>query len=142
LPGNSFVLIDAGLVENLAAVPLITRGIKKIIIVDSSEDPNYRFDQYKGLQNVMGSMNVTFKVGDIDQFLEAKRIHPETLNDPFTGSPVMNGEATSTSLVGNDGKLISSTIYYIKLSRPKSILIHGETPELQHGQSLARKRDD
>ena len=42
LPVKKFKLIDGGYSENLAAIPLIRRGIKNIIIVDSDEDPKYQ----------------------------------------------------------------------------------------------------
>lgn len=138
LPDKNFVLIDAGLVENLAAVPLIRRGINNIIIVDSSEDPQYQFGSYTILREILESMNITLRIKEIDDFLDAK-VDATKAKDPYTGSAVSKGSATTTFVNGEDQ--IDSTIYYIKLSRPASILLGDQTPEFQTGRVLAAARD-
>ncbi len=139
LPDKKFVLIDGGLVENLSAIPLIRRGVKKIIIVDSSADADYDFEAYKTLQKILEAMQITLEVGEIDAFIKAKLAAPKTKDDPYTGSAVSAGQATSASL-GIDGTPINSIIYYIKLGRSKSILLDDETPDFQKGRELAHAR--
>lgn len=108
-------LADGGLSENLAALPLIRRGIKNIIIVDAENDPGYRFESYVNLKNFLATREIALEVGQIDRFLADRKRRGKT----FTEAAVAKGVAKHT---GGE-----SNIYYIKMSRPASIF----PPELR-----------
>ncbi len=108
-------LADGGLSENLAALPLIERGIRNIVIVDAENDPGYKFESYMALKSYLGRKGITLTVGKIDTFLADKSRRGKT----FTEAAVAKGSATGPAGVSN--------IYYIKMSRPASLF----PPELR-----------
>jgi len=131
-------LWDGGGAENLAALPLIRRGIKNIIIVDASSDGNYEFEGYRKLQRLLARMGIAFHVSDIDLFLTGK-CDGSTKKDEAFAKAVSEGRATS-SWVGVDGQPIDSRILFVKLARPASIL-HEDPERSERGRKLARERD-
>ncbi len=106
-------LADGGLSENLAALPLIRRGIKNIVIVDAENDPGYKFDSYCKLRKHLKTLNIELAIGAIDDFFDCDKKKHRTKDRIFTATSVARGRATST-----DG---ASNIFYIKMSRPDSI---------------------
>ena len=109
-------LADGGLSENLAALPLIRRGVKNIIIVDAENDPGYKFESYCNLQSYLKSLHITLRVDSIDEFIDCKEKRHATRASVFTKVAVASGTAKS-----DDGATVDSNIYYIKMSRPASI---------------------
>src|SRR5688572_24807556 len=112
-------LADGGLSENLGAMPLIRRGIRKIIIVDAENDPGYKFESYMRLKNYLATEKIDLAVGMIDKFLANKKI----LGPRFTQAAVAIGSAKA--MHGYDGPPVGSEIYYIKMSRPATIFPPG-----------------
>lgn len=106
--GVEIDLADGGLSENLAALPLIRRAIKNIVVVDAENDPGYRFGSYRNLQRYLSREGIKLEVDAIDTFL---RDRP---TETFSAAAVAKGVATHS-----DGRV--SNIYYIKMSRPASI---------------------
>lgn len=103
-------LADGGFSENLAALPLIARKIKNIVIIDAENDPGYRFESYSMLKAYLKATGVELAVAKIDEFLAVKK-RPKKV---FTTAAVAKGSARH-----QDGT--ESNIYYIKMSRPASI---------------------
>ena len=114
-------LADGGFSENLAALPLIERGIRNIVIVDAENDPGYKFESYVELKHYLAAKGIVLSVSEIDAFLADKRNRGRT----FTEAAVARGTATHAGG--------SSNIYYIKMSRPASIF----PPELRGQRSTS-----
>lgn len=112
-------LADGGLSENLAALPLISRGVKNIIIVDAENDPGYKFKSYCSLRKYLADAHITLAVEKIDAFIDCDNRQYKTDKRVFTTASVAVGRAVSNS--GYDGEPIDSNIYYIKMSRPAAI---------------------
>jgi hypothetical protein len=108
-------LADGGLSENLAALPLIQRGLKNVIIVDAENDPGYEFESYVNLKRYLASRDITLTVEKIDTYL----LDPKRRGKTFTEAAVAKGVARHS---GGE-----SNIYYVKMSRPASIF----PPELR-----------
>ena len=127
LIGSRIDLADGGFSENLAALPLITRRIKNIVIIDAENDPGYTFESYSNLKTYLKAKRIDFAVEQIDAFLALKKRPLKT----FTDAAVAKGRARF-----EDGT--ESSIYYIKMSRPASIF----PPELrgQKNQGLPAHR--
>ncbi len=106
--GAEIDLADGGLSENLAALPLIRRAVKNIVIVDAENDPAYKFGSYVGLQKYLAAEGIELKIDTIDRFLT------ERPTKSFNAAAVARGIATQ-----KDGRV--SNVYYIKMSRPASI---------------------
>ncbi len=122
---------DGGKSENLAALSLIERGVKKIIIVDAEHDPNYKFGAYLILRKMLKDKNIKLYVGDIENFIKSPQKNKKGKR-LFSAASVSYGKAISISSKGDakaklataeSGKeaLIDSDIYYIKMSRPKDV---------------------
>jgi hypothetical protein len=112
-------LADGGLSENLAALPLILRGVRNIIIVDAENDPGYRFRSYCALQAYLKSIDIRLAVPKIDAFIDCANGRRKMPVKVFTEGPVVPGKVFSE--VVYPGAPIASNIYYIKMSRPASI---------------------
>lgn len=110
LIGSRIDLADGGFSENLAALPLIERRIKNVVIVDAENDPGYMFESYSNLKAYLKNRKIDLSVDDIDEFLANRKKHGKT----FTNAAVARGRAKF-----EDGS--ESKIYYIKMSRPSSI---------------------
>jgi hypothetical protein len=113
-------LSDGGFSENLAALPLIRRGVKNIIIVDAEHDPHYEFGGYKILQKLLVGMGVEFSVPEIEKFLAGEAGKKRKKRSIYSTSSVNVGYAKS-SRVEEGQTQIDSRIYYVKMSRPASI---------------------
>ena len=135
LSAKRLELWDGGGFENLAALPLIRRGVKNIIIVDAEEDSKYKFESYTKLQRLLAAMGIDFHVGDIDTFLSEQLNKKEKR---VYGKFVSEGSATWRAYP------ISSKIYYVKAAPLTSDLrIKDETdPAYLRGMAQAKLRDD
>ena len=114
-------MYDGGFSENLGALPLIQHRMKNIVIVDAENDAAYKFPSYRALKAYLEDpkreTKITLKIDQIDTFLrEGKK--------PFDVASVAEGTVTYP-----DGP--PSKVYYIKMSRPKSIF----TPEMQKNKT-------
>lgn len=115
-------MYDGGFSENLGALPLIHRRIKNIIIVDAENDAAYKFPSYRRLQKYLKDVHgVELSVPQIDDFLKNKKTHA------FEEAAVAVGTVTY-----KDHE--PSNVFYIKMSRPKSIF-----GELRRGVGLDGK---
>ena len=112
-------LADGGFSENLAALPLIRRGVKNIIIVDAEDDPAYKFESYCRLRRYLAGADIVLAVKEIDDFVNCETSRHKTVEKVFTAASVAVGSAVSTAT--HIGRPIDSTIYYVKMSRPESI---------------------
>lgn len=152
IPNNlnfkKFYLSDGGHFENLAALSLIRRGVKNIIIVDAEEDATYEFGAYTALKDHLKKLKIDLNIEKIEVFLkdskncksqncDLKKVYPKS---------VSTGRAVSTD--PNVAKSIDSKIYYIKMSQAKSIfpekLIISEQEKTNEayirGEKLNRRR--
>jgi hypothetical protein len=133
-------LSDGGFAENLAALPLIRRGIENIIISDAEHDPGYKFNGYLILQQALKDMGIDFCVDGIE------RCDGSACKSLNTGKNKINysKSAVSTGCAKSDPKIykgtpISSKIYYIKMTRPDSVF----TPEKFRSEMFeGRSRSD
>ena len=105
--GVDIDLADGGLSENLAALPLIRRGIKNIVIVDAENDPGYAFESYVRLKRYLKKEAIRLEIKEIDGFLKKRP------TKTFHAAAVALGTATHAGGTSN--------IYYVKMSRPASI---------------------
>ena len=113
IDGVEIDLADGGLSENLAALPLIRRGIRNIVIVDAENDPGYEFESYLALKKYLAKEDIRLEIGEIDRFLKKR---PTKM---FNSAAVAVGTATHAAGTSN--------IFYVKMSRPASIF----PPELR-----------
>lgn len=119
--GKKLWLSDGGHSENLAALALIRRGIKNVIIVDAEQDANYDFIAYKNLKKLLKQkeIDITLEVKEIDDFKAScfeYKTNENKLKNVCSPPAVMKGKATR---LGENP--IDIDIYYIKMSQPKSI---------------------
>jgi hypothetical protein len=145
---QEFVTWDGGETENLAALALIRRGVKNIIIVDAVQDSR-SFESYVTLQQMLQELDIRFCVPDIDNFLKEPHALCKEGVKPKKGkrektlysSAVSEGEATSIS---DNGTRIHSNIYYVKMSDPKAVLPDWFLDKgiLARGQDLVNDRED
>jgi len=112
-------LADGGLSENLAALPLILRGVKNIVIVDAENDPAYKFESYCNLRRYLKEAGITLAVDKVDKFIDCETRRHKSAAKVFTSAAVADGDAVSDR--GYNGSPIHSKIYYIKMSRPATV---------------------
>lgn len=106
-------MYDGGFSENLGALPLIRRHLRKIIIVDAENDAAYRFQSYRALKEYVKATEIgELSVKAIDTFLDGS----DRPSKKYTKDAVAEGVMTY-----KDGSE-PSTIYYIKMSRPSTII--------------------
>lgn len=134
--GDTLKLADGGLSENLAALALILRGVKNIIIVDAGHDPKYEFSDYKKLRDMLNRIGIDFHVDDIENFLCAPKAERKK---GYLAHAASIGSAKSDEASG--GTPINSRILYIKLSCPESICSENpsKTEADDRGEALAQK---
>jgi len=116
-----FELADGGLSENLAALPLIRRGVKNIIIVDAEHDPYYEFGGYTRLKEMLEGIGIAFSVPDVEAFMTNQCGKDRKKRDKYSTSAVSVGAARSLQ-PGDGERLIDSRIFYIKMSKPTSVI--------------------
>lgn len=111
-------LHDGGKSENLAALPLIRRGLSKVVIVDGEHDPRYGFEGYCVLKKHLLGYEIDFEVPEIEKFFDANSYIncKERRSDFAHPTGVMHGTAKGPKGV--------TEIFYVKLSRPTSIFPH------------------
>jgi hypothetical protein len=108
-------LWDGGKSENLAALSLIRRRIRNLIIVDGEHDPDYNFEGYAYLRELLPAEGFQLAVPAIDRFL-VDRAETLTRFDDILGVSV--GRVTSARA---DGGVDTTRVFYIKLARPASV---------------------
>ena len=121
--GRDFDMWDGGETENLAALALIRRGVENVVIVDAVQDA-HPFEAYVTLQRMLNDLDISLCVKDIENLLKKpnSECYPDSNRKKSAQEkkslPVYKGTATS-----NDGGIrVKSTIYYIKMARPKAVL--------------------
>jgi len=123
IAGKDLTLTDGGHSENLAALALIRRGIKKVIIVDAEADPAYKFDSYLNLKKILDEMKINFCVPDIEWFLGTQCNVAEIGISPQGGSrKIFSPKAISEGKAKGANGSIDTHIYYIKMSLPNAVL--------------------
>lgn len=145
--GKDVYLSDGGHSENLAALALIRRGVKNVIIVDAEQDPTYGFGAYVELQKMLKLIDIKVCVPEIENFLKkpnklcTKDIKPKQgKREKVFSTAVSLGRATS---IGGGKPAVESTIYYVKMSKPEVTLPEKFSDDAANdkGQLLADKRE-
>lgn len=144
--GQEFVTWDGGETENLAALALIRRGVKNIIIVDAVQDSR-SFEAYLTLQRMLQELDIGFCVPDIEKFFKKPHSLCSQGLEPSKGkrekkfSAVYEGKAKS---LDDGGTRIDSNIYYIKMADPKAVLPEWFSDDeiSDKGQGLVDERED
>lgn len=108
-------LWDGGKSENLAALSLIRRRIRNVVIVDGEHDPDYNFEGYTYLRELLPAEGFELTVPAIDRFLVDRAESPTRFDDSLG---VSVGRVTSRR---TDGGVDTTRIFYIKLARPASV---------------------
>ena len=121
IPDPSIRLWDGGKTENLAAVALIRRGVKHIVLIDAEHDPEYRFEGYERLRHLLPSLGYSLSVPSIDFFLGSKdEAYPRTL--VYSDSSVVTGQVRALTRDGTVGP-VTSRVSYLKLSIPFDVQV-------------------
>ena len=106
--GAKIKMYDGGFSENLGALPLIQRRMKNIIIVDAENDAAYKFPSYKILQAYLKNQGTILSIAKVDGFISNKK------SKKFEDASVAVGTITYPDKQ-------TSNVFYIKMSRPKTI---------------------
>lgn len=107
--GIRMYLTDGGHSDNTGAFSLIRRMTGTVLIVDASQDPDMRFDDYYTLKRaVESSLHAKLSVPAIDRILQGEGTFHES-------HPVMIGSVTGLPY-GKDHQTRKIKIIYVKLS--------------------------
>jgi hypothetical protein len=112
---DSLRLWDGGESENLGALSLIRRHVRNIVIVDGEHDPDYNFAGYFMLKKLLPAEGFNISIPSIDAFIEQRG----AALTRFDAGAVSVGIAYSTA--ANGARSDTSRVFYVKLSRPKSV---------------------
>jgi hypothetical protein len=113
---SGIALEDGGRTENLAIYSLVKRKIPTIIAIDAAHDYKYKFQNYTDLKKLLEKIDYKLTIDKIDSF-------PKDGKDKNGYMPdgIDEGWITKTKNTGKDEPRIK--IYFIKLSRPKGIML-------------------
>lgn len=112
-------LSDGGHSENLAAIALIRRGVKNIVIIDAEHNDNYSFDGYKILKTkLQKELNLNLNIKTIDDYL----IQREVDSTSILKTAVHYGTISKIPMVTEQQDGLEINIYYIKMSMPQNML--------------------
>jgi hypothetical protein len=112
-------LSDGGHSENLAAIGLIRRGVKNIIIIDAEHNNNYSFDGYLILKHqLQKELNLNISIPSIDAFLIDREVDSKTL----LKTAVHKGIVSTIPIKGFKQEALSINIYYVKMAMPQNML--------------------
>lgn len=114
-PTDSVRVWDGGKSENLAALALIRRRMKNIVIVDAEHDPDFEFGAYLSLRQLLPREGFRISIAGIDSFVDTRT----SVRARFDAEAVSHGIVTS--IPRNGGKADTSRIFYVKMARPKSV---------------------
>jgi len=105
-------LSDGGPIENLAALPLIKRGVRNVVIVDSEYDVGNRFEAYRKLKHMLRSeFDLEFSCPTIDR-LVATSAATERMS-------YHRGAITGLCLLESEQVIpVTVQVHYIKMSLP------------------------
>ncbi|MBT5305647.1 MAG: hypothetical protein HN862_14245 [Candidatus Scalindua sp.] len=139
-PGEKLLLSDGAHSENLAAISLIRRGVKNIIIIDAEHDPDYLFPGYINLKRILREMEIDLTVVDIDKYL--KQGSDVKFNNYYKSAVFIGNAKTIPIKPNNIEKPLEITIYYVKMSMPSGISkkIENETV-VDQGKGLKKTND-
>lgn len=116
--------------ENLAALALIRRGIKNVIIVDAGADPSYKYEDYFKLQRLLNGLGMDFCVSEGGKCNgNGNRERPPSILK--TG--VMKGYVRRAGT-----EQILHNIYYVKMTRPTEIFPKDRDAELSEMKKKER----
>lgn len=143
--GREYDMWDGGETENLAALALIRRGVENVVIVDAVQD-EHPFEAYVTLQKMLNDLAISLCIKDIEKFLKKpnSQCYQDSSRKKSAGEtkslPVYKGKATSN----DGGNRVNSTIYYIKMARPKAVLPAWflDNEVLEAGRLLVDQRED
>ncbi|WP_303316963.1 patatin-like phospholipase family protein [Flavivirga abyssicola] len=131
---NYLALSDGGHSENLAAIGLIRRGVKNIIIIDAEHNKNYSFDGYLILKHkLQKELNLNLDIKAIDDFLIQREVDPKTI----LKTAVHKGTISSIPLEGAKQELLTINIYYVKMSMPQNMLAQRRDKGKVNGGAIA-----
>ena len=77
-------------VRESRCTPLITRGVKNIIVVDAENDPGYKFESYCGLREYLSERGIKLRIETIDNLSTARQEHKRG-EKIFTAASVSEG---------------------------------------------------
>jgi hypothetical protein len=122
------VLADGGKSENLGAIALIRRGVKKIIVVDGEHDPGYKLKAYDNLQTRLRDWGLRLHSATLDAHLaEVKEGRkPRRMKTGLHDAYVQT----------EDGEQVSR-IFYLKMADAESIdPMLADTAALHDGEAF------
>ncbi len=131
---NYLALSDGGHSENLAAIGLIRRGDKNIVIIDAEHNDNYSFDGYLILKHqLQKELNLDLKIPSIDSFIIDKKVNSKSLLQ----TSVHKGSISNIPMNGFNKKSLSINIYYLKMAMPQNILAQRRNQDdVNEGESI------
>lgn len=123
IKGKTLRLSDGGHSENLAALALLRRGVKNIIIIDAEQDPTYEFDAYRKLKEVLILLGMTIERNKIDEYRDnpQAKCFDYDLDNGKTKNICSPPALSKFDVLKKNDNSVVSTIYYVKMSRPESI---------------------
>lgn len=137
IPLEYLALSDGGHSENLAAIALIRRGVKNIVIIDAEHNDNYSFDGYKILKTkLQKELNLNLNIKTIDDYL----IRREVDSTSILKTAVHYGTVSTIPMLGMDKESLEINIYYLKMSMPQNMLVQRrDTLKVNRGDSINKK---
>lgn len=125
---------DGGKSENLAALALIRRKMKNIIIVDAEMDPDHQFRAYTRLKQFLPNEGFAISIPLIDEFLATS---------PRVDTPFNPAVATGWVTFLTPGKAANDSIrvLYLKMGRPGTVeaLFDSASTEYKRGKVLRNR---
>ena len=133
-PLDSLRAWDGGKSENLGAIALIRRRMKNIIVVDAEHDPDYNFEAYLYLRQLLPSEGYEISVPVIDSFIDTRA----SVYTRFR-TAVSPGMVTWTPRPGE--KPDTTRILYLKMGRPAAVdsLFDAASPAYTEGKALRER---
>lgn len=106
--GRKVQLSDGGHGENLGVLALVRRRVPNIIVIDAEEDEKLNLDSYIRLKNRLLAWGDTLAIADLDSLVER-------------GDDIPWRPASGTMVGSINGTDYRATVYYTKLSVPRSL---------------------
>lgn len=114
--GPEISLEDGGRTENLAIYSLVKRRIPTIIAIDAAHDYKYEFENYEDLKSLLKEKGYKLTIEKIDKFPKDGKVKNGYMPDEIDHGFIKKVNNT-------DNRETPIKIYFIKLSRPKGILL-------------------
>ena len=129
-PRPSLVLADGGHSENLAAVALVRRRVRDIVVIDGEQDGAYGFAGYTNLRDRLESWGFRLDVPGVDSVMRSGAGLPD---GPRLPRGAFVGRVWSTV----PGDTYTGRVVYVKLSIPESLLpVLKDSAAVERGDTL------